>query len=157
MKKYILAGVGIPTGCLLVMFLVAQARLAHRRIRATGHVLFWTEAAQMSETRLEAYDALRRRVGLHSYTIDLIDAGDKTSVPVLIDLLASDEAQAAYAHESYSCIWGHLLEALTTITKQDFGTNAGAWKHWWDTEGTNMPEGVFCPKSRRRVIPEPYQ
>ena len=148
MKKRIVI-TSIVFGCLVLPFAIGTVRRASVRMRATGHICFWTEAAKQSECRTEAHSRLQQRVGLHNSFVDLIDAGDKSSIPVLIDIMKTPEAAAAYASEDCPCTWGHCLEAIRVITGRTFGPDPEAWQSWWDTTGRNMPENSFSPQSRR--------
>jgi len=117
---------------------------------------FWFKRAPDWEKRRLAHRTIRRYHEDHDCFLLLIDYGNKQSVPILIEALASDEAKpaiAASADGSILCTWGHCIDALRSLTGEDFSVDHEAWKRWWESEGIALPDEHFYPRKVESVQP----
>jgi hypothetical protein len=66
----------------------------------------------------------------HDPLIELIDLGDASSIPALIQALGKMGDVPREGPYGSVCTRAHCLEALRTITNQDAGRNASDWQQW---------------------------
>lgn len=76
--------------------------------------------------RDEAHAALAQGE-YHDAGIYLIEYGDITSVPLLLEALRTCPS----SEDGVVCTYGHLAQALRAITGEDFGVDYEAWAAWW--------------------------
>ena len=90
------------------------------------------------------------RMPQHDAYLYFCRVGHKEAVPALIKALSEVEYNEVEIEgkkeRAYECTWSHLLKALKSQTRKDFGFDQAAWQKWWDTEGKNLPDSYFDPK-----------
>ncbi len=80
-------------------------------------------------TRARCHHALESPGDWHDVFATLIEIGDRSSVPYLIDALKS--APAPNDGGGIECTWTHCETALRRITNTSFGLDVNAWQRWW--------------------------
>ena len=68
--------------------------------------------------------------GAHDAFLSLVECGDESSVPLLINALWWQPTTKEKG--VMVCTKSHGLEALRTITNQNAGMNYDDWRKWWD-------------------------
>lgn len=84
------------------------------------------------QRRRDDAHAQLRSGNYHDSSLALVECGDVTSVPLLIQALHS----ALPVDGAVECTYGHVLDALQAITHQDIGIDYDKWAAWWAAHET---------------------
>lgn len=116
----------------------------------------WWANASEDEIRMTCHQVLRFPLGCyHDAFLSLAEIGNAESVPLLIRSLKWQEAPDETGF--MVCTTGHAVEALQSLTGQDFGFEPERWRDWWQRSGSKMPPGTFHPRHRKESPTEASQ
>jgi len=96
----------------------------------------WWDTATTDEQRLLCHRVISHRIGTpHDAFLHLRKIGNKDSVPLLIRAL---RWQRPPKDGVMVCTTAHCIDALRSLTGQDFGTDYLKWEQWWSTTGQTL-------------------
>jgi hypothetical protein len=73
--------------------------------------------------------------------------GNAKSVPLLIQAL---KWQKPVEGEIYICTTAHCVDALRSLTGEDFDFSPSAWAEWWEETGSKLPDDHFHPRKLKK-------
>lgn len=88
----------------------------------------------------------------HDAFVALIAAGDRDSIPYLINALKWHEPTDG--SDIVSCTADHCHEALCKLTGMNFGYSYNDWNHWWQTEGAMLSSAELARLAAGRAAAE---
>ena len=104
----------------------------------------WCSNASTNELRDLCHHVISRRLGVHHDAfLYLRHVGDAASVPLLIRAL---EWQNPDRSGPIVCTTNHCVDALRSLTGEDFGYSLGEWKRWWEETGSTLAPDQFHPR-----------
>ncbi len=104
---------------------------------------WWTNAST-NEIRSLCHHIISHRPGSpHDAFLHLRHIGNAESVPLLVQAL---KWQKPDENELHVCTVAHCVDALRSLTGEDFGFSSRAWELWWDETGSKLPSDHFYPR-----------
>jgi hypothetical protein len=101
----------------------------------------WWQSASTNEIRSLCHHIISHRPGCpHDAFLHLRRIGNGKSVPLLIRAL---KWQRPVEGEIYICTTAHCVDALRSLTGEDFGFSPSAWEEWWEQTGSKLPDDHF--------------
>ena len=109
----------------------------------------WLAEASTMEVRSLCHHIIGRRpANPHDAFLHLRHVGNAESVPLLIRALRWQNSRAG---ELQTCTTVHCVDALRSLTGQDFGYSPEAWTAWWEETGRKLPAEHFHPRERHTL------
>jgi len=104
----------------------------------------WWSAASTNEIRDLCHHIISHRPGApHDAFLHLRRSGNAQSVPLLIRALRWQKPDEG---EFHVCTTAHCVDALRSLTGEDFGFSSRAWAQWWEESGSKLPVDHFHPR-----------
>ena len=108
--------------------------------RLLYHDEAWLESASEEEIRLVCHRIISLRMGSpHDAFLYLQQVGNKESVPPLIRALKWQDPNDTYI----VCTTGHCIDALRSLTGEDYKRDYRQWEDWWTGTGRFLPSDHF--------------
>lgn len=105
----------------------------------------WWQTASQEEIRSVCHQVLRFPIGNHHDAfLTLANIGDAESVPLLVKSL---KGLAGSDSTGFTiCTTEHVIDALQSLTGQQFGFEPEKWEKWWAESGSKLPVTSFYPR-----------
>ncbi len=123
---FVILGISVA-GAAVFYWQVVQPLRQHSRLLT---VSLPGKKVDPNELRQVAHRCLRW-TSSHDAFLSLVAVGDQTSIPVLIRSLA--RVEKPNKDGVVVCTSAHCLQALRTVTGEDFGYDVAAWERWYKT------------------------
>jgi len=112
------------------------------------HNEVWCTNASTNDIRNLCHHIISHRPGCpHDPFIHLCHIGNAESVPLLIQAL---NWQTPEGKETGICTTDHCLDALRSLTGEDFGYLSTDWEQWWKETGSTLPVNYFHPRELKK-------
>jgi hypothetical protein len=105
----------------------------------------WWKTATEAEQRELCHRIISHRIGTpHDAFLLLRKIGNKESVPLLIRALSWQEP-------SDLCVPQHCVDALRSLTGEDFGMDYARWQEWWKLSGSGLSPTNFHERAANQA------
>lgn len=99
----------------------------------------------------------RRGSHPHDAFLRIVEAGNKSSVPLLIAAIRWQVPPVEHkGQKAMVCTTAHCTEALEALTGESFGFDPDRWEEWWNKKGKSLPEEQFKPKAVKKRSEAPH-
>ena len=110
----------------------------------------WWKTATTNDQRLLCHRIISHRIGApHDAFLHLRHIGNKDSIPLLIRAL---KWQKSPEGDMIVCTTGHCVDALRSLTGEDYGTDYRKWHEWWKTTGKALPPIHFHERAVNKAL-----
>lgn len=135
----------------ILLLLTASGLYFYIAILRPHHQLYnnnaWWKTATIEEQRELCHCIISHRIGApHDAFLYLAKIGNKDSIPLLIRAL---KWQNPPKHDFMVCTTKHCIDALRSLTGEDYGTNYRKWEDWWSTTGKRLAPTNFHERAAR--------
>lgn len=142
MKRVTIAWCGLA-----LVLLAATAGLCYYGVywrphqKRTFDDMAWWKVATVEDQRILCHRIITHGIGgPHDAFLHLSSIGDKESVPILISSL---RRRVRPDQDELECTDLHCIEALRSLTGEDYGADYRKWEQWWRSTGRNLPNENF--------------
>jgi hypothetical protein len=109
----------------------------------------WWDTATTDEQRLLCQRVISHRIGApHDAFLHLREIGNRDSVPLLIRAL---RWQRPPKDGAMVCTTAHCIDALRSLTGEDFGADYLKWEQWWSKTGKGLSVTNFHERAANKA------
>ncbi len=117
------------------------------QLETDAPITYDSDTAWRDQLAHRCNEVISQGSGHHDTYLKLAKVGNKESVPLLIKALRREVPPFDHeGRQAVVCTTEHCVEALRSITGEDYGFSADQWEIWWKNTGSKLPDSHFQPR-----------